>query len=184
MKFSELKTNRFVRGVVLRLSILILFVSISSLALFFLINNISESSTQSEELRKRVDEMNLAGETFSSLIRDYQIISPYFYDIENILPTKDRLINFSEEISNIANSLNISHSFIFKNEGEIDDLNFIDFSIVLKQVNISNLSSFLDSLKNSQYFVDLISFDISGSRERDSDNISVSLFGRIFIKNI
>ncbi len=88
MKFSELKTNRFVRSIVLRLSILVLFVSIFSMVLFFLINDISESSSQSEELRKRIDEMNLAGETFSSLIRDYQIINPYFSDIENILPTK------------------------------------------------------------------------------------------------
>ncbi len=185
MKIFDFKKDGFSRKIIISAIILALVIIITTVFLLVVNSSISKKSKAINQLRSQISEMNLTGETFSVLARDFQSISPYLEDLKNILPSRDKLLDFSQEISNLATSFGMTSNLIFKDEQVIEKLTAVNFSISLQKTDINNLISFLDALHKSPYFVDITSFDISGvgiervaSGERE---ISVAINGRIFI---
>lgn len=181
--FNFLKINNkeaFIKQITIRLVIFVAIVVIGIIFLVVLGRGIKNKVLGIQDLRRQIEELNLAGEAFSTLAKQHQLIGPYTDDLNNALPTKDKLIEFSKEVFNLASSLNIDLNFLFKGEESINDLSAIGFSITFNRVELSGLVSFLQAFKKSHYFVDINSFDIS--KISGTKNFSATINGLVFIK--
>ena len=104
-------------------------------------------------------------------------VQPYVFGIENLLPTKDQLINFSKELDIAAgqNKISITSSFSGEDAKPSGDLKSLGLT-ASAEGELNSLIAFLNSVENSQYVVKLENVDIS---ERDK-KFKMLFNGKIF----
>jgi Tfp pilus assembly protein PilO len=119
------------------------------------------------------------------LARDYQILSPYLEAIRNLIPNRDKVINFNQELSELAEKYKLDFGFIFQEAAVQAQSKVVSFTMTLKG-NFSDFVEFLVELKTLPYFVDLDSFNISGPPIDDIalgvQTISIVIKGKVFMQ--
>lgn len=181
LNFLGISKNSFLGQLVTRLAVLLAIIIASIIILFFISKEIRSKASSIADLRQQIEELNLAGESFAGLLKEYQLISPYADDLKEVLPTKDKLIDFSKESFDLATSLGLDLNFLFKGEEIVNDLPTVGFSMSFSKASLPSLMKFLEAFKNSHYFIDISSLDIA--RKPVGQELSVAINGRIFIKN-
>jgi hypothetical protein len=185
----DFKNDLFLRQVAIKIGIILVVVIISFVAISFLSKNIKEKALNISGLQAQTKNLSTMGETFSKLMKDYQTVEPYLTSVQVLLPSQNEIINFSKDISDLAQTFNIELGFAFeKNEVKkiSEGISAVGFSMSLKG-DFSKAVEFIIALKDSRYFVDLTAFDFTGG---SSDNIakgvktiSAVVRGRVFIRN-
>ena len=108
------------------------------------------------------------------------MVIPYILGIENILPSRDELVNFSRDLSAAAGQNSVSFTSKFSGENLIgkisaDDLKWIGVDFTLGG-GFDNIVNFLKTVENSRYSIKLNALDLS---RRDNDYRGL-LNGKVF----
>jgi hypothetical protein len=163
----------------------IVFFLVSS---FLIGKNLQAKAQKITLLEKEISFRNKALKSIAVLKRDYQEAQPYFESVNNFLPTKDQLINFSRDLNSLANQQKVNLTFNLNDESAtpLGSSNFLVGNNFELTVNGSteNTLSFLRLLIQGRYFFYINSLVISYSRE---NLMNASLKGQIIFlekKNI
>lgn len=155
---------------------LIIFVLISA-SLFFIGKNIAGRAEKIKQLRGEIDFRSRANQSLALLRNDAQKASDYAFALDNILLSRDRLLDFPHQIEAIAAQNNVNFSFGFGQETPKDGAGFgvINFN-ASSAGSFDNLINFLKYIENSGYFVKIESFDF----QRKGNDFQWLFSGKIF----
>lgn len=173
----HIKMN-FKKKIILNIGISLGIISILGVILFFLNSNIQEKTRQIQETRLELNLRSQITKTLDSLRRESEQAKLYSAELENILITKDKLVNFSQGLRIIAQQNQIDLKLIFGAEtpkiktglGEINVTITIDGSF-------DNLIKFFQGLENSRYSVKLDKLDLT---RKDDGDFKATLSGVVF----
>lgn len=183
---DKIKNNAFLKQMAIKSGILAVILVVFIVAVLILNNNIGKSSVKIKTLREDIQKLTWTSEALSILVRDYQMLSPHLEAIRNLIPDRDRVINFNQKLSELAQSNQLEFNFVFQEEGMQPQSTFVPFVLTLKGT-LSSFINFIEGLKTLPYFVDLDSFDLVGSPSQNTASggqvISFSIKGKVFMEN-
>lgn len=183
---DKVKNNAFLKQLATKIGVLAVILVIFIIATVFLNKSITDNSVRIRTLRENIQKLTWTSEAFSSLMRDYQVLSPHLEAIRNLIPDRDRVINFNQKLSELAKSNQLEFNFVFQEEGMQPQSTFVPFVLTLKGT-LSNFINFLEGLKTLPYFVDLDSFDLVGLPTQNfvsgGQVVSLSVKGKVFMEN-
>lgn len=144
---------------------------------FFIGGDIAVRAERIKQLRGEISFRSQANQSLASLRRDAQKASDYVFILDNILLSRDQLLDFPRRTEAVALQNNVSFSFGFGGETPKDGADFgtINFS-ASSAGSFDNLLNFLKYIENSGYFVKIESFDL----QRKESNFQGSFSGKIF----
>lgn len=144
-------------------------------ALIFIGFDISKKAIKVSESKQDIYFRSNIIKSLSILRSDINKIQPYIYGLNNVLPTKDQLINFPRELSLIASQNKINLSFNFSGENSNDRLKWIELTGTAEG-DFINIINFLKSIENSNYSVKIDNIDFN-----EKDDVSKTIFnGKVF----
>jgi Tfp pilus assembly protein PilO len=166
--------NLFKRNVFYWLGILILVG-----LLFFLKTSLGNSVS---EIAKKQDLLTARSSSLKSLAtlrEQFQQANPYFSLLENILPPRDQLLNFSKELESLAKKSELDFGFTFGEEkvSSGKQPGYISFRLTLTGT-YNEFDGFLKSVEASRYFVDFSNVDMT----KKGDTFSVIVNGKVFFR--
>lgn len=183
---DKIKNNAFLKQTIIKGGILAVILVVFIVAVLILNNSIGKSSVKIKTLREDIQKLTWTSEALSSLVRDYQMLSPHLEAIRNLIPDRDRVINFNQKLSELAQSNQLEFNFVFQEEGMQPQAISVPFALTLRGT-LSNFINFIEGLKTLPYFVDLDSFDLIGSPSQNTASggqiISFSIKGKVFMEN-
>lgn len=146
-------------------------------ALFFLGSDITKQTNQIKQLRGSLRYYIEMTEFLALLRQDSEKAKHYLPELESALPTRDQLVVFSSDLNIIArqNKIDIGLNLGQESPASAKEPGKIDFTVA-GQGGFDNFLNFLKLLKNSRYFINLKTLDLS----RQDDNFKVSLTGQVF----
>ncbi|MEK7555539.1 MAG: type 4a pilus biogenesis protein PilO [Patescibacteria group bacterium] len=167
----------FKKKIILNIGVSLGIVLLLGAALFFLNSEIQNKVKQITEAKKGLNFRSQLSESITLLRNESEQVEPYLNDLENILITKDKLVNFSQDIKTIGqqNQINLNFSFGAETPKTKDEPGKIGL-IITADGNLNNLISFLRGLENSKYFVKLNKLDLT----KQGDKFKGILNGEIF----
>jgi Tfp pilus assembly protein PilO len=154
-----------------------LIILILSAGLFFFGFDISGKSDQIREIKSEIALRSKIINSLSAMRNDINMVQPYILGINNMLPTKDQLINFSKELDMTAsqNKINLTSNFSGEDTKFSGELKWIGLTAAAEG-DFNNLINFLKSIENSRYSVKLENIDFS---EKDK-KFKMLLNGKVF----
>lgn len=114
---------------------------------------------------------------------DYNKAQPYFSELDNFLPTRDELINFSKEMNVLAEQSGVFFDNPPKlsnentSQNNINNINSVDVTATIKG-GFDNILIFLKSIEKSRYVIKYDTLDIS--KQNGNSNYEAKLKGKIF----
>ncbi|MFB6212273.1 MAG: hypothetical protein ABEI53_00435 [Candidatus Magasanikbacteria bacterium] len=124
------------------------------ITLVFLRTEIKESTAKAIETQKRARKNAKILSNLSQLKSQYKNSAKnYLSVIENVLPSKNKLINISKRYQNLAESQNINFGFSFIKEQEPTNSKpgFIKFQISASSKKIDNIIKFAEELEDYRF---------------------------------
>lgn len=183
---DKIKNNAFLKQVVIKSGILAAILVVFIVGVLILNKSISSNSVKIKTLREDIQKLTWTSEALSSLVRDYQLLNPHLEAIRNLIPDRDRVINFNQRLSELAQSNQLEFNFVFQEEGIQPQATSVPFALTLTGT-LANFISFIEGLKTLPYFVDLDSFDLIGSPSQNIASggqvITFSVKGKVFMEN-
>jgi len=183
---EKIKNNEFIKQLSVKAVILAVGLIAAVVVLLILNSSINTSSQKIKTLRQNIQKLTLTSEAFSNLARDYQVLNPYLEAIRNLIPNRDKVINFNQELSELAEKHKLEFGFIFQEAAIQAQSKVVPFTMTLKG-NFSDFVEFLTELKTLSYFVDLDSFNISGPPiddiARGIQTVSIIIKGKVFMRS-
>jgi len=157
-----------------------ILVLVLAAAFVYLSFDIGKRVDKIKESRSSLDFHSQIAELLFALRADFNAVSPYILGIENILPSRDELVNFSRDLSAAAGQNSVSFPSKFSGENLIgkisaDDLKWIGVDFTLGG-GFDNIVNFLKTVENSRYSIKLNALDLS---RRDNDYRGL-LNGKVF----
>lgn len=174
----------FKKSLIINISIITGVCLVSFLLIFYLQKKINMIS---EEIYKYKNELALYTLSISNLAK-LKEISPqadlYFEKLKNLLPSKDKLIDFSGFINDNARASQVQVNFDFTEGGAAPDGNnagFENFSINVSG-EIENILKFLNLIekKSSTFLINIKDFSLN---EMNENYYNFSGNGRVFYIN-
>ncbi|KKQ23053.1 hypothetical protein A2999_01870 [Candidatus Wolfebacteria bacterium RIFCSPLOWO2_01_FULL_38_11] len=164
------------RQLIIIISIAASVIFILSGALVYLKINISKKTDKITELRNELEINSQMSESFSLLYADINNVNPYLEKIDSALPSKDRLIKFSNDMKLLAASSSINYFSEFSGDGvDNSGLKWIGLKMSLEG-DYDNIINFLRLLENSQYSVKLNVLDFVGK----DNKFKLIMDGKVF----
>ncbi len=162
------------------------------IGIVFVLKNVEKQGKEIIDLRTQYYTLLNESEAYSNLRKESQIYLSYLDSIKKLVPEKNRLIDFTEELNQLATKDNLELGFMFKDtppteeeQAILKDKNITqaNFAISIKG-NFDNFLIFLNDLKTFPYYIDFTSFNISNlSTDITTEELfSINGEGRIFIK--
>lgn len=152
----------FKKKLLLNIGISLGIILILGVALFFLSSEIKNNAKEIQEVKEKMVLRSQTTKSIALLRRESEQVEPYLAKLDNILITKDKLVNFSQDLNAIAkqNKINFKISLgkeIPKTESKLGEIN------ITMTINgtLDNLIKFLKDLENIQYFVKLNKLDFT-----------------------
>ena len=183
---DKIKNSAFLKQVVIKSAILAAILVIFIVGVLILNKSITGNSVKIKTLREDIQKLTWTSEALSSLVRDYQLLNPHLEAIRNLIPDRDRVINFNQKLSELAQSNQLEFNFVFQEEGMQPQATSVPFVLTLKGT-LANFISFIEGLKTLPYFVDLDNFDLIGSPSQNITSggqvITFSIKGKVFMEN-
>ncbi len=154
-----------------------LIILILGAVLIILRADILKKSGQINEIKKELGFRSTIIKSLSTMRGDINLIKPYVFGLDNILPTKDQLINFSKDLNMMAaqNKINLASNFSGENVESSKGLKWIGLTATAEG-NSNDLINFLKAIESSRYSVKLDNVDFS---EKDG-KFKMFLNGKVF----
>ena len=155
---------------------------ILALAIFIILLN--------TDINKHIDEIIAANQEFALRSQTFNLLSssntdlkraqPLLETLQTILPSKDQLITFPDELQKSANGYGVSVGFSFGSEtpSTATQPGNIKFTMTLAG-SFTDIVQYLKFIEGHRYFIRLDSVDI----RRETINFSLLTGGVIFTKN-
>lgn len=117
--------------------------------------------------------------SLATLRGDFTKANPYFSFLENILPPKDQLLSFENELESIARKNNLEFNFNYGEEkvSSSKDPGQIFFRVIING-EYDSIAQFLKDMETSRYFIDPSSVDIL----KKNVGYSATINGRVFFR--
>ncbi|MCL5017103.1 MAG: hypothetical protein M1155_00345 [Patescibacteria group bacterium] len=150
-----------------------------AIVLFFLFNNVQDSVSKIKVERAALIAKSSALSSLASLRGDFEKAKPYLTLLENILPPRDQLLIFSNELEGLAKQNNLGFGFTYGEEKQSSGNvpGSLAFKISLTG-SYSGITNFLKSLETERYFIDIVNVDES----RKGDDFSAIINGKVFVR--
>ena len=157
------------------LGVLVLAVLITQLVVGDLAGNSTKIQNQKTELALRIQ----ATDQLASLKSDFEKAQPLFQFLNSVLPPKDSLINFGQDLISLGRVDRLELNFSFGGETAASDQTpgFINFAISGTGA-YGNFQKFLADLEKSRYFIKFNSLDLT--RQQSGDNYGILAEGQVF----
>jgi len=150
------------KQLVLTVGLGVLIILILAALLIILRADILKKIIQISEIKKELDFRSTIIKSLSTMRSDINLVQPYIFGIENILPTKDQLINFSKDLNMMAvqNKINLASNFSGENVKSSGELKWIGLTATAEG-NFNDLINFLKAIESSRYSVKMDNIDFS-----------------------
>lgn len=167
---------------------LLIKLGISSGALILIIGAVQLTvwhvSQTSEEITRQRSELSLrtrATQSLATLKSDAEKAKPLQASLGNVLPPKDRLINFGKELTDLGkqNGLELSFDFGGETPSTPDAPGFIKFTLT-GTATYTSWTNFLKDLEKGRMYVKINSADLA--RKPGLDNFNVVAEGQVFFQ--
>ncbi len=154
-----------------------LIILILGAVLILLRTDILKKADRINEIKKELGFRSTIIKSLSTMRNDINLIQPYVFGLDNVLPTKDQLINFSKDLNMMAaqNKINLASNFSGENVESSKGLKWIGLTATAEG-NFSDLINFLKAIENSRYSVKLDNID---TNEKDG-KYKMFLNGKVF----
>lgn len=168
----------FKKKIILNIGISLGIILLLGAVLFFLKSNIQEKTRQIQEARRELNLRSQITETLDFLRRESEQARLYSTNLKNMFITKDKLVNFSQDLNILAqqNQIDLKLSFGVETPKTETGLGEINISITTDG-SFENLIKFFQGLENSQYSVKLDKLDLT---RKDDGNFKATLSGTVF----
>ncbi|MEE8131834.1 MAG: type 4a pilus biogenesis protein PilO [Candidatus Paceibacterota bacterium] len=152
----------FKKKLLLNIGISLGIILILGAALFFLNSKIKDEVKQIQKVKEKLTLRSQTTEFIALLRRESEQVEPYLDDLDNMIITKDKLVNLSQDLSTIAmqNQVNLKLSIGKETPKTESELGEINITITIDGA-FDNLIKFLKDLENSRYFVKLNKLDFT-----------------------
>lgn len=185
----DFKNNLFLRQLAIKIGAILIIVIIAIVINVIISGQIKEKVLNISRLQAQGQTMASMGESFSKLMKDFQVASPYLETVQQLLPSQNQIINFSKDMSDLAETFGVTLGFAFEKDGVkkiSEGISTISFSMSLSG-DFLKISEFIISLKDSRYFIDFSSFDFTGGSAetiaKGNRAISAIVRGRVFMRD-
>ncbi len=150
---------------------------ILSLILIFLGSDIIERGNHIKQLQSELNFHLRATESLALLRKDSEQAQSYLPAIKNILPTRDQLIEFNKDLTNLVKQNQVSLNLTLGQESlrTETELGVLNFNLTA-QGEFDKFLDFLKTLENNRYFIKLITIDLS----RQDSSFKTSMSGQVF----
>ena len=117
--------------------------------------------------------------SLATLRGEFAKANPYFSFLENILPPRDQLLSFENELEGIARKNNLEFNFNFDEEKESSgkDPGQVSFRATASG-GYENIYNFLNGMESSRYFIDFSSIDMV----KKGLGFSATINGKVFFR--
>ncbi len=158
-------------------SALVLVIGVVQLTVWHVSRTSGEITRQRNELALRTR----ATESLATLKSDAEKAKPLQASLGNVLPPKDRLINFGKELTDLGkqNGLELSFDFGGETASTADTPGFIKFTLT-GSATYTSWTSFLKDVEKSRLYVKINSADLT--RKSGMDSFSVVAEGQVFFQ--
>lgn len=165
-------------------------IAIFILALILSFSIIKKQGVLIKNIRIEHSTLLQQSEIYSNLQKNAKLLLPYIKNIQNLIPDKNHLIDFSEYLNQLANKHNLELGLVFKEVGADDEkkIAFQNIDQATFSINIRGTSddflAFLKDLKTFPYFIDFLNFNITsaGINPDKKEIFSYNIEGRVFIQ--
>lgn len=143
--------------------------------------HIGLSSAEITKLRNELALRTQATNSLATLKGDAEKAKPFQQKLNSILPTKDQLINFGKELTDLAKTDGAQMSFDFGAEtaAEAGVPGFIKFSLTGAS-SYANWYKFVKDLEKSPLYIKMNSADLT--RQSGADSYNVVAEGQVFFQ--
>ncbi|MDO8467126.1 MAG: hypothetical protein Q7S83_03240 [bacterium] len=147
----------------------------------FLAWHVGKNSTNITELRNELALRTRATESLATLKNDADKAAPLTKKLDVVLPSKDKLINFGREMTDLAqkNGAELSFDFGGETSSTADTPGFIKFSLT-GLATYANWSKFLKDVEKGQLYIKFNSVDMT--RQSGGDNFNIIAEGQVFFQ--
>ncbi len=147
----------------------------------FLAWHVNQNSTNITKLRNELALRTRATESLATLNNDAEKAKPFAQKLDNVLPSKDKLINFGKQLTDLAKQDGAEMSFDFGGEtaATADTPGFIKFSLT-GAATYGNWAKFLKDVEKSQLYIKFNSADLT--RQPGTDSFNVVAEGQVFFQ--
>jgi Tfp pilus assembly protein PilO len=154
-------------------------IAVLAVLLFFVYSNIQDSVSKIKIERNALASKSGALSSLASLQEDFEKAKPYLTLLENILPPRDQLLVFSNELSGIAKQNGLDFGFTYGEEKASTDTTpgSLNFKISVNG-SYNGIAGFLRALETERYFIDIASVDESVK----GDGFSAIINGKVFVR--
>jgi len=169
--------KNFKTQLITRLAIAVGIITLLLIILFGLRFDINKRTETIKETRRELALRFKVVEKAATLKKDREIAQRQKVLLEELLPTSDRLINFSKDITNLAKKNSVDMDFSFGQEvAAIENKpGHISFTITANAA-LSNWLNFVEALEQMPYFISLSSFNLVAKE----DNYRSVINGKVF----
>jgi len=155
-------------------------ISVLLISLCYLFGDIkkrrSEIINSKQEISSRINSLF----SFASIKKEYQEAEKYSSILKNVLPTRDNLLDFKNEVGRLARKHKVGLGFKFGADKAIaDNLRSINFELFVSG-QLSKIAEFIKELENSFYMVSLTSFDFQ--RKISKNKMELKTSGKVFFR--
>lgn len=185
----DFENNLFLRQLSIKIGVILVVVIAAIIINVVISNQISRKALNISSLQAQTQNLASTGEAFSKLMKDFQVATPYLESVQQLLPSQNQIINFSKDMSDLAETFSVTSGLAFEKDGVkkiSEGISTIGFSMSLSG-DFSKIADFIISLKESHYFIDFSSFDFTGgsaeSIAKGNKSISAIVRGRVFMRN-
>ena len=145
--------------------------------LFLIDSDISKKSLQIKTSRNDLNFRLNATQSLVILQQEFRQIQDKIYLLDNILPSRDDLVNFPKDLNALARNNNIILNMSLGQEGRDPGGKFGATNFTISgSGGLSNVSKFLNDLKSSRYSVNFNKLDFT----REDNNFKILLGGQVF----
>lgn len=143
--------------------------------------HVGQSSAEITRLRSELALRTRATDSLATLKSDAEKAKPFQQKLDSLLPTKDRLINFGKELTDLAKANGAEMSFDFGAETAAKSgiPGFIKFSLTGAS-NYNNWYKFIKDLEKSPLYIKMNSVDLT--RQSGVDSFNVVAEGQVFFQ--
>ncbi|MEK7629774.1 MAG: hypothetical protein AAB432_00110 [Patescibacteria group bacterium] len=172
--------DHFRRKILIEISIASAVIIALFVGIFLFVSNIQSNTDKIIDLRNTLTQKSLSLERFTILNKQYtDKAKNYLTSLQNVVPTRDKLINISKDFQNITVSTGLNYGFTLGNEAPAtnENLGSIGFQLNLGG-DLWKLVDFLPQLPRFHYLTMIDNLTLGGRDSSEQMNIT----GRVFFR--
>lgn len=154
--------NKFYKKLLKNNALYLVGILVLSVVIFFVGMSMSDSVTKINQQHLTLATRLNSLRSLATLRADYEKAKPYFSFLENILPARDQLLSFENDMRSLANKEKLNPGFSFTSEKASMDTEpgALSFRMTLEG-SYDGFVNFLNDVESSRYFIDVSDVDLS-----------------------